>query len=99
MRWPGRRRIAVLGTMAELGAGSELEHRHLADHARGRTIELVTVAEPTYGVNGDAACGDRSAAIAHLASLGLGNGDVVLVKASRSAGLEEVVAALLAPVP
>ncbi len=92
---PGRRRIAVLGTMAELGPDSAAEHRAIAEQARSRGLELVTVAEPAYGLGG-AALTDRTAALAHLAALDLGEGDVVLVKASRSAGLEEIVAALLA---
>jgi UDP-N-acetylmuramyl pentapeptide synthase len=50
------------------------------------------VAEPAYGVE---VVADVEAAAALVASLGLGDGDAVLVKASRVARLERLAAALL----
>ncbi len=89
---PGRRRVAVLGQMAELGEGHDAGHREVADHARARGIDLVVVGETAYGeptVPGP---------VEALGALGaLGPGDVVLVKASRAVGLERVVELLTDP--
>jgi UDP-N-acetylmuramoyl-tripeptide--D-alanyl-D-alanine ligase len=89
-----RRRFAVLGTMAELGEYADEAHRAIAAAAAERGIDVVTVAEPRYGVTGAGAVETPEAAVERLASVGLRDGDVVLVKASRSAGLELVVAGL-----
>jgi UDP-N-acetylmuramoyl-tripeptide--D-alanyl-D-alanine ligase len=80
------RRIAVLGLMAEIDE-AETAHREVAAHALGRGLELVTVGTSDYGME---PLNDPVAAIGRL-----GPRDVVLVKASRSAGLERVVTALL----
>jgi UDP-N-acetylmuramoyl-tripeptide--D-alanyl-D-alanine ligase len=89
------RRFAVLGTMAELGEEADRHHHDVAMLAAELGIELVTVGEPRYRVEGPDAVGDVTAAVARLRELGLGDGDVVLVKGSRSAGLERVVEGLL----
>lgn len=81
------RRIAVLGRMAEID-DPEAAHREVAAHARERNLELVAVGTPDYGTE---PFDDPVAAIGRL-----GPHDVVLVKASRSAGLERVVARLAA---
>ncbi len=86
---PARRRIAVVGVMAELGAGAPREHRRIASLAAQLGIELLAVDAPDYGV---AVLANADAATAALA--GLGDGDAVLIKGSRSAGLEVVAAAL-----
>ena len=81
------RRVAVLGLMGEI-EDPEPAHRAIADRARDLGLELIVVGTDLYGV-------EQSAD--PLAALGpLGSGDVVLVKASRSAGLERIVAALIA---
>ncbi len=83
------RRIAVLGTMAELGAVSEREHRAAAGLAAELGIRVVAVAEPHYGV--EVVDGVEEA----LAAVGtLREGDAVLVKGSRVAGLERLAARL-----
>lgn len=85
------RRVAVVGHMAELGADEAAEHRRVAAVAAELGVELVAVRTGLYGV--DPVDGTDGA----LAALGpIGDGDAVLVKASRSAGLEQVAAALLA---
>lgn len=80
------RRIAVLGPMAEL-ADPVAGHREVAATARELGIELVAVGTDLYGVD---PVDDPIAAVGPL-----GEGDAVLVKASRAAGLEWVAAELL----
>jgi UDP-N-acetylmuramoyl-tripeptide--D-alanyl-D-alanine ligase len=58
-------------------------------------VELVAVAEPSYGIgDGIEHVPDREAALASLRARNLGAGDAVLVKASRVAELERVAAEL-----
>jgi UDP-N-acetylmuramoyl-tripeptide--D-alanyl-D-alanine ligase len=90
------RKVAVLGTMAELGAEAEASHLAVARAASDRGIEVVTVGEPLYGTQGLVAVDDPDAAADVLDEQGLGAGDAVLVKGSRSARLERVVARLRA---
>ncbi|WP_238422791.1 UDP-N-acetylmuramoyl-tripeptide--D-alanyl-D-alanine ligase [Gordonia sp. 'Campus'] len=89
---PASRRVAVLGTMAELGADSPAQHEAIALEARDLGIEVIAVAESTYGETARHAA-DVDAAVAELA--GLGDGAAVLVKGSRVAALERVAQALL----
>ena len=81
------RRIAVLGLMGEI-EDPEPAHRRIADYAGSLGIELVVVGTDLYGPEPTT---DARSAIGDL-----GPGVAVLVKASRSAGLERVVAELLA---
>jgi UDP-N-acetylmuramoyl-tripeptide--D-alanyl-D-alanine ligase len=83
---PARRRVAVLGVMAELGPDGEAEHRALGELARELGIEVVAVGTPAYG---GAAVADLDGAVAAVGPLG--PGDAVLLKASRVAGLERLV--------
>ncbi|MFL6109870.1 MAG: UDP-N-acetylmuramoyl-tripeptide--D-alanyl-D-alanine ligase [Catenulispora sp.] len=94
----GGRRIAVLGEMLELGAASEVEHRAVGKYAAGRADVVVAVgaaARPIAdGAGGKAvAVADNPAAVDWLRGQ-VGAGDVVLVKASRGARLDEVADAL-----
>jgi UDP-N-acetylmuramoyl-tripeptide--D-alanyl-D-alanine ligase len=94
----GGRRIAVLGEMLELGDDSEGEHRAVGEYAAARADIVVAVgdaARPIADGAGERAVSlaDNNAAVdwlgGHIAA-----GDVVLVKASRGARLDEVAAAL-----
>lgn len=85
-----RRRIAVVGTMAELGSVAAHEHRAVTELAASLAIRLIAVDEPLYGVE---QVGDVDAAIDALGDVG--EGDAVLVKGSRVAGLERLAAALV----
>jgi len=78
-------RLAVLGEMAELD-DPEGAHAAIANRCAELGIELVAVGTSSYGV----APVTLDAAIERLRSLR--PGDVALVKASRAAGLEHVVA-------
>jgi UDP-N-acetylmuramoyl-tripeptide--D-alanyl-D-alanine ligase len=90
---PGRRTWAVLGRMAELGDESRAAHAETAAVAAELGVdELVTVAAPEYGAG--RAVPDRGAALALLRAE-LQPGDVVLVKASRAAGLDRLADALV----
>ena len=106
----GRRTWAVLGEMRELGAASPAEHENLGRLARGLGVDrLVVVGEGARAVHtgaladgavdgeGSVLVPDVAAALAVLRPA-LRPGDVVLVKASRGAGLERVAAGLLSPV-
>src|SRR4051812_21112521 len=91
---PAERRVAVLGTMAELGPDSGRFHREIGELADGLGIGvLVTVGEAALPIGEGFAGGERYAAGppeeagAMLEELA-GEGDRVLVKGSRSAGLE-----------
>ena len=86
----GTRRIAVLGEMAELGPGAPAFHREVGGHARAAGIDmLVGVGEPAREYDPDELVADPAEA-AELLAAQLEPGDAVLVKGSRSAGLEAV---------
>ena len=104
----GERRIAVLGGMAELGPDAGAEHERLGRDAVAAGADIVVAVGPdAVGIaDGATAAGhrvgeesvhvpDRVAARELLAQV-LRPGDVVLVKASRSYGLEVLAADLLA---
>jgi UDP-N-acetylmuramoyl-tripeptide--D-alanyl-D-alanine ligase len=80
-----RRRVAVLGLMAELEDPS-VQHREVASLATELGLELVAVGTDLYGIAPEA---DPLARLADL-----GSGDAVLVKASRVAGLDRLAAQL-----
>jgi UDP-N-acetylmuramoyl-tripeptide--D-alanyl-D-alanine ligase len=89
LRMDGRR-IAVLGEMAELGPEAANYHRGIGAHARAAGVDLlVGVGEPARDYEPDQLVADPGEAAELLAPL-LGPGDAVLVKGSRSAGLEVV---------
>ena len=92
---PAERRIAILGAMAELGPDADRYHHEIGAHADERGIDvLVTVGEQalpyaaafdgeTYSV---ATAEEAGALLEEIAR----PGDRVLVKGSRSVGLERV---------
>ncbi len=102
----GRRALAVLGEMAELGAVTTEEHEKIGAHAaRCGVAGLVAVGETAASVlKGAGQVGswtgesvrvdDAVAAVAALENM-LRPGDVVLIKGSRVAGLERVAQAVL----
>ncbi len=84
------RRIAVLGEMGELGPGAPSYHREVGAHARAQGIDLlIGVAEPARDYDPDELVATPREA-AELLAAQLEPGDAVLVKGSRSAGLETV---------
>ncbi|MGI8756669.1 MAG: UDP-N-acetylmuramoyl-tripeptide--D-alanyl-D-alanine ligase [Acidimicrobiales bacterium] len=91
------RRIAVLGTMHELGPDRDAEHVAVAEYAHRLGLIVLAVGEAAYGLDGDQAVANVDDATARMQAFGLGPGDAVLVKASRAVGLERVVTALHEP--
>jgi UDP-N-acetylmuramoyl-tripeptide--D-alanyl-D-alanine ligase len=88
-----RRTWAVLGPMRELGGDEAAAHAGVATLARELGIdELVAVDSPAYGARREVPDVDEAIALLHAE---LAPGDVVLVKASRAAGLERIAADLL----
>jgi UDP-N-acetylmuramoyl-tripeptide--D-alanyl-D-alanine ligase len=84
------RRIAVLGEMAELGPGASGYHREVGERARAAEVGLlIGVGVPARDYGPDELVGTPEEA-AELLAAQLEPGDTVLVKGSRSAGLEAV---------
>ena len=90
----GGSKIAVLGPMAELGPVCEERHRAMGEVARSHGFRCVIVVGPDHGYGlgaGDIAVNatDLEEAADTLHAI-VEPGDVVLVKASRSAGIERL---------
>jgi UDP-N-acetylmuramoyl-tripeptide--D-alanyl-D-alanine ligase len=88
-RGAGRRRIAILGGMAELGEHAEKHHREIAELAAELGVELLAVGELARAYGADAWQPDAAAALQAARAL-VGPGDAVLVKASRAVALEGI---------
>ncbi len=95
----GRRRVAVLGDMLELGERERDYHAELAGAAGAASVDVLVTVGPLAaaigeGFGGEAhAVSDATQAATIVPEL-VREGDVVLVKASRGVGLELVCAAL-----
>ena len=85
----GRRRIAVLGEMAELGDYTEEAHREVAQAVQEVGVDLLISVGEQARVYGGRHVADADSAIALLREE-LGPGDCVLVKGARVLGLERV---------
>ena len=85
----GRRRVAVLGEMAELGDASEKYHRAIGRLAAELEIDVIGVGEAAraYGPVAWAAGAEDALEVARAY---VRPGDAVLVKASRAVGLEGI---------
>jgi UDP-N-acetylmuramoyl-tripeptide--D-alanyl-D-alanine ligase len=95
VRAAGRRRVAVLGEMAELGVGALAYHREVGALVRELGIEQVIAVGELARDYGGGWVGDAAEAAERLRDE-LRPGDVVLVKGSRSVGLEVVAEKLFA---
>jgi len=97
----GRRRVAVLGDMAELGEGAPAYHQEIGREAARHGVDaLLAVGELARGYLGGGVqvtswAPDAETAAAEAAEL-VQPGDIVLIKASRAVGLERVAEALAA---
>ena len=90
----GRRTVAVLGEMAELGPDAPRFHEEIG-RAAGTVAIVIGVGELARGYGPDAWAPSAAEAV-ELARGLVRPGDVVLVKGSRSVGLEIVAEALIA---
>jgi UDP-N-acetylmuramoyl-tripeptide--D-alanyl-D-alanine ligase len=87
---PGRRRVAVLGDMKELGSDSPMYHREIGSVARARADVIIGVGplareyDPDHWFATSSECADAMHDLVRP-------GDYVLVKGSSSVGLLEVV--------
>ncbi|MBI1377541.1 MAG: UDP-N-acetylmuramoyl-tripeptide--D-alanyl-D-alanine ligase [Frankiales bacterium] len=101
-----RRAVAVLGEMLELGPAAEAEHTEIGRTAVrlgverlvavGSSASVTAMRDAALAAGGSAVLVEDVGAAADLLRTELRAGDVVLVKASRSVGLERVAEALLA---
>ena len=104
---PATRRLAVLGSMKELGDFSDAFHRQLAEPLTEAGVTHAILVGPEMGALAEelgklspeplgkamtfAHCGTPAEAIALLGQYGLASGDAVLVKGSNSVGLGRLV--------
>ena len=98
---PGRR-VAVLGDMLELGPNEDDYHAEVAAHAGALGVELVVLVGRLMGTQGPCVAGagevwsfaDPATALSELRRWVRGS-DVLLVKGSRGARMEQVVQGLM----
>jgi UDP-N-acetylmuramoyl-tripeptide--D-alanyl-D-alanine ligase len=94
----GARHIAVMGEILELGDASAAEHRAVGEYARDRADLVLAIGENVRplatGAGQRAVHVDTNEQAIEWLRRELTAGDVVLVKASRGARLDEVAAAL-----
>jgi UDP-N-acetylmuramoyl-tripeptide--D-alanyl-D-alanine ligase len=103
VRAHGRRLVAVLGDMAELGAEAPAYHREIGHLARGLGIQALVAVGTEARAYLEGGAGIRSATWAQTAAEAapvveetVQPGDCVLIKGSRAVGLELVAEALTA---
>ncbi len=95
-------RVLVLGDMAELGANARALHAGIGAHAKARGIDRLLAVGPLSAAaveafgEGAMHVDSKGALVAALQPL-LRDGVTCLVKGSRSAGMDQVVAALRPP--
>ena len=95
-RADGRRRVAILGEMAELGASAASYHEQIGDLVRELGIESVVAVGPLARAYLSGVADERWVATRDELRLArpVRPGDAVLVKASRAGGLEGIPAEL-----
>jgi len=88
-RGAGRRLVAILGGMAELGEHAERHHREIAELAAELAIEVIAVGDLARAYAAETWEPDAASALAAARDL-VRPGDAVLVKASRAVALEGI---------
>lgn len=92
---PAKRKIAILGTMAELGSLSGQAHRMIGTQATQCADVVVGVGVPAQYLNSNFLYDDSKSAAKSAVPL-IEKGDLILVKGSQSMRMERVVEALMA---
>jgi UDP-N-acetylmuramoyl-tripeptide--D-alanyl-D-alanine ligase len=85
----GRRKVAILGEMAELGESAPSYHRAVGELAAELGVSVIGVGEASRAYAPVAWAPDAAAAVEEGRAL-IRPGDAVLVKASRAVGLEGI---------
>ena len=86
-----RRRVAILGEMAELGPESDRYHREIGELSARLEVLVIGVGEGARAYKPDVWAASVAAGV-EAARTTVQPGDVVLVKASRAVGLEGIAA-------
>jgi UDP-N-acetylmuramoyl-tripeptide--D-alanyl-D-alanine ligase len=89
-----RRKVAILGEMAELGPDAPALHAEVGRVAAGHGVEIVLAVGPLAREYGDARWVETAEEAVTALDEVLQPGDAVLVKASRALGLERVAEAI-----
>ena len=84
-----RRKVAILGEMAELGETAVSYHQAIGELAAELGVEVIGVGEAARAYGPVAWAADAAAAVEEARSI-VRPGDAVLVKASRAVGLEGI---------
>ncbi|MGJ8676475.1 MAG: UDP-N-acetylmuramoyl-tripeptide--D-alanyl-D-alanine ligase [Akkermansiaceae bacterium] len=94
---PAGKKIIILGAMAELGEYTESEHLRVGRVAAEKQLQVVSVGEQArqifqgaQEISSLAKHFDQQADASHWLSENVGEGDFVLFKGSRTAGMEKV---------
>ncbi len=99
---PAKRRVMIVGDMRELGAQAELLHRQLGEALAAKGLDVIVgvgplgrhVAEAAGQAGLDTEVFDTTEAAAKGIGKLLAPGDVILIKGSRSMGMEHLVGAI-----
>jgi UDP-N-acetylmuramoyl-tripeptide--D-alanyl-D-alanine ligase len=89
---PRSRKIAVVGTMAELGIISEEAHRSIGERLSASDINWIAVAESRYG--GEVVDTWKEALSSIAENAWRGEDTIILIKGSRIAGLDQLANAM-----
>ncbi len=96
----GKRRIAILGDMLEMGDYASLAHYQIGQYARGKVDFLITVGDISGEINKGFNASKDSAHVMNVdQAIALFNqikkaGDVILLKGSRGIGLDQLITAI-----
>lgn len=90
---PAMRKVAILGDMRELGKFSKQAHQTVGKMAREVFDVVVAVGQESKVMDADYWFSDAASALPPIKQL-IKEGDLILVKASHSIGLEKIVDAL-----
>ncbi len=101
----GRRRVALLGDMLELGSTEAQAHQDVIRHALGCGIDLLGLAGPRYlqaarslglRCRDDLLLADDATVLGRLVAPQIAEGDVILAKGSRGMAMERALQSLRA---